>query len=397
MRRLTIGLALGLLASLSAGLSGRSEAQERPAATTATPPQASASGRPVSLDALPDSVRRALQRLQDRGDLGAIETIDRVLQGPARLAHGDTLAGSLVVQGGSLEVEGVVRGSVAVVGGDLIIADGALIDGSASAVGGTVRVAGGEVTGEIRSTSADPGTALSPVDALDPGSVEVVESDSAAITWRALKLVFATFAILMVLGIGLLLFSQPTFDAVVQALEDRFTRSFWIGVLAQFAVLPMLLLLVTALAISLIGILLIPFAVVAYVIAVVGLLALGFLAAARITGRMFGSYADGSPRSANLRALVLGLAIYLVLWLLAAATSWHPLAGTALRSVALAASWVAMTVGLGAIISAGLAARRARSSAHLPRPQADPMAWQTPTPITGVVAARRPLSSSPEL
>lgn len=344
--------------------------------------------------ALPDSLRTVLDQLRERGDLGAITAIPGVTTGPVRIGIGDTVAGPLVVHGGSLELDGVVRGSVAVVGGDLIIGDGAHIDGSASAVGGTVRVSGGVVTGDIRSTSSETGALLG-TDVLDPRSVEVVVANPAAAAWRAVKLVTACFSIFLILGVGLLVFSKPTFDGVVRALEDGFGRAFWTGLLAQFAILPLLLLLVVALAVSVIGILLIPFAVVAYVIAVVGLLALGFLAAARLTGNLFGGGAEAAARGVTLRGLVIGLAVYFGAWLLAAGMSWHPLAGAALRSVALAITWVAMTLGLGAIITSGLAARRARADAHLPR-AADPMEWQTPTPITGVVAARRPLSPSRE-
>lgn len=359
-------------------------------------PPAAAGGPPLEWVQTPDSVRGALETLRAGGNLGPVSTVDSVVRGPGRLDVGDTVHGSLIVHGGSLELDGVVLGSVAVVGGDLIVGDAAMIQGSASAVGGTVRVNGGTVSGDIRSTSLDPAAAGTGDAALDPRSVKVVGTDPVATTWRAVKLVAATFALFMILGVGILVFSQPTFDSVVRAMETGFGRSFWTGLLAQFAILPVLLLLVTALAISLIGILLIPFAIVAYAIAAVGLLALGFLAAARLTGGIFGS-GGGSRRNADLRGLVGGLALYFALWMVAAGTSWHPLAGTVLRSIAVAITWVAMTVGLGAIIAAGLAARRARAEAHLPRAQsADPMAWQTPTPITGVVAARRTLTPTRE-
>lgn len=390
-------IATGVLTAflgLSAGGTPFALAAQAPArsAATATELPEPAARRMIAWGSLPDSVRTALDRLRQRGDLGAVGATDSVLVGPARIEAGDTVRGPLLVHGGSLELDGAVLGSVAVVGGDLIIGDGARVDGSASAVAGTVRVAGGEVTGDIRSTSADPATAATAMDALDPGSVEVVPANSTVSTWRAMKLVAATFGLFLILGVGVLVFAQPTLDTVVRALEDRFARAFWSGLLAQFAILPLLLLLVTALTISVIGILLIPFAIVAYVIALAGLLALGFLAAARLTGSAFAGNDGVSQRGADLRGVLLGLLVYFVVWMLAAGMSWHPLGGTVLRAIAVGVTWVAMTLGLGAIISAGLAARRARAEEHLPRAATDPMAWQTPTPITGVVAARRPLS-----
>lgn len=365
---------------------------DRPAATAAASRPAASSTR-LAWVPLPDSLRPALERFRERGDLGPVVAIDSIVLGPALIAQGDTVPRSIIVYGGSLELNGVVDGSVAVVGGDLIVGSGARIAGSASAVGGTVRVNGGQVAGDIRSASAEGAVIGGGVDALDPRSVEVVGGLSpAAAAWRAARLVAAFFALFLLLGIGILLFSQPTFESVLRVLEARFARAFWTGLLAQFAILPVMLLLVVGLAISIVGILLIPFAVVSYAVAVAGLLALGFLAAARLTGGFFISGADATQRNANLRGLLAGLSVYFGLWMLAAALSWHPLVGIALRAIAVAATWVAVTVGLGAIIAAGLAARRARAEAHLPRVQDDPMAWQTPTPITGVVAARRTLS-----
>lgn len=361
------------------------------AAVGAQAPSDSASTRVGS-----DSIRTALRALRARGDLGPIGTMDSILIGNSRVAAGDTIRGSLVVHGGSLELGGVVDGSVAVVGGDLVIITGALVTGSASAVGGTVRLAGGQVAGEIRSlTSSAAGAAATAVDALDPSSVTVVAEPGASVTtWRSVKMVATVFGLFLVLGVGILIWSQPTLDNVVRALEHRFANAFWTGLLAQFAILPLLLLIVTILAVSVIGILLIPFAVVAYIVAVAGLVALGFLAAARVTGAVFGPGRNATARGASLRAMVAGLFVYFGVWMAAAGLSWHPLAGTALRAVALALTWAAVTVGLGAIIAAGIAVRRARADARLPRPHADAMAWQTPTPITGVVAAARPSVSA---
>jgi hypothetical protein len=84
--------------------------------------------------------------------------------------------------------------------------------------------------------------------------------------------------------------------------------------------------------------------------------------------------------------------MYMGLWLVAALFTWQPLAGAILRGVALAVSWVAVTVGLGAamISRAGTRHLQGRAGISAPRPAPDDLAWQTPTPVTGVTAARRP-------
>jgi len=68
-------------------------------------------------------------------------------------------------------------------------------------------------------------------------------------------------------------------------------------------------------------------------------------------------------------------------------------AGAILRGLALAMTWVAATLGLGATLLSRAGTQRPAMRAGGPaarRPTPDELAWQTPTPVTGVTAARRP-------
>jgi hypothetical protein len=96
--------------------------------------------------------------------------------------------------------------------------------------------------------------------------------------------------------------------------------------------------------------------------------------------------ADSSHNRRVLGALALGIAAFFVLWMVAALLTWAPLAATVVRAAALAATWVAMTLGLGAAIQSRAGTHRKVVSAGRPVELA---AWQTPTPVAGVVAARR--------
>jgi hypothetical protein len=156
-----------------------------------------------------------------------------------------------------------------------------------------------------------------------------------------------------------------------------------------------MVLLCIGLVLTILGVLLVPFAIVSYSIAVAGLLALGFLAVARLTGSIWSHPQNATPasaRAANLRSLLIGVTLYMGLWLLAAIFTWQPLAGAILRAIALAVSWVAVTVGLGAAMlsRAGTRHLKPRPGATAVRPAPEDLAWQTPTPVTGVTAARRP-------
>ncbi|MGH7671200.1 MAG: hypothetical protein ACRENQ_17080, partial [Gemmatimonadaceae bacterium] len=181
-------------------------------------------------------------------------------------------------------------------------------------------------------------------------------------------------------------------------LERHLAQAFWVGFLAELGLVPLLLVGVVALAITVIGVLLIPFVIVAYVIAVAGLLALGFLAVARFTGRAFFRAGPGaSPRSVSLQAMFTGLVGYLGVWFIVAALTWLPAAQPVLRAIALAVTWVALTAGLGAAVLSRAGTQHARPrDVALTSGGGEPLAWQTPTPVAGVTAARRPTVATRE-
>ncbi|HEY0995911.1 MAG TPA: polymer-forming cytoskeletal protein [Gemmatimonadaceae bacterium] len=335
--------------------------------------------------ALPATVRARIDQLRESGELGEIPATTAFAVGGKSIAPGVKVAGPVFVAAGPLVVEGTIEGRALVVQGDVIVRPGGSVTGDAISVGGRVRLEGGTVGGEVRSIDR-PATPATRIAAAPP------ERTPAEATSRALRLTLGWFGILLIIGFGVLTFSEPALNSVVEALEEKFGRAFAYGLLAQLAAIPLLLLLVVALAISVIGILLIPFAVVAYLIGLTGLLVLGFVAVARFTGAALWrepAQARSAARGANLRALATGLALYAALWVASAAFTWSPFAGVMLRTIALAITWVALTLGLGAVVASRVMLRRARRDAIDTSRMADAMAWQTPTPITGVAAARR--------
>jgi hypothetical protein len=380
MRRLT---SLALAAATVAGASARVGAIE-----PVRPPQAARSQDTAAHRPIPGQIRREvailrLMRLDDH-----VPPADSFIIGGRIVAPGETMRGVVAVARGPLEVHGRIEGNALALHGDIIVHPGGVIRGDAVAIGGHVRARGGIVEGEIRSVSGP----------LPMPSRSDRQAAGAAATWQAMKVVLGWLAILLVIGIGVLVFAEPTLDPVVEALHHRFGRAFWYGLAAQLAAIPALLVILLGLALTVVGILLIPFAIVAYAVALAGMLTLGFLAVARFTGAAItGGARRGATapvRGASLRALVVGLALYLGLWLAAAAFTWSPLVGSILRAAALAVTWVAITLGLGAIVASRLTAWRPQLAGATPGGGADPMVWQTPTPVTGVAAARRPVSAA---
>lgn len=333
------------------------------------------------------ALSRDLERLSKGELIAGLPVADSVTAGPRSVPAGTVVHGSIVAQG-PVDVFGRVDGSVVSLAGDVTVHSGGIVANDALSVGGHVNADSGQVLGEIRSMASLPsllGAAPAVSDTRTP----------AERTLYATKLVACTFGVLLIVAIGVLLFAGPNLDEVVATIESQFVRTFWFGVLGQLAVLPALLVVILACVLSLIGILLIPFAIVAYAIAAAGLLTLGFLAVARLVGGALWQGGSAPERTRALRALAVGIALFFVLWMVAALVSWAPMAATVVRAAALAATWAAVTLGLGAALLSRAGTHRRVAGAVAGRPP-ELAAWQTPTPIGGVAAARRPVSSTRE-
>lgn len=378
MRRAPASGSTALLLALA--LAAPSASAQTPSPSTPSP-TASVGGSAPS-----PALRAELRRITQGPEGRHLPPADDITIGSRSIAAGARVTGPVAVAEGDLDVYGRVNGDVAAIDGNVIVHDGAAVTGNAIAIGGTVRVDGGSVDGEIRQMNhaaamAAPTPVLSPFQA----------------TLRAIEIVLAWLAVLFVLGIGVLIFAEPNLDGVTETLQERPARAFWIGVLGELAMLPVLAVLCVVLAVTVIGIIAVPLAIVAYVLAVAGLLAIGFLATARVTGAALPRGSVTHARSARLRALTGGILLYIAVWAVAALFTWAPIVGAVLRMIAVAITWVALTAGFGAALMSR-AGTRLEEEAEAPRPApraSEQLAWATPTPITGVAAARRPTPAPP--
>lgn len=303
---------------------------------------------------------------------------------------GTTQPRSVVVLSGDVDVQGQVQGDVVSVFGDITVRPGARVTGSARSVFGRARSAGGRVDGRVQTGWRTADVRAAPSRPYDP--------------WAAVRVTLAWFGVLAVLGLGLLAGAGTQLDAVAAALEDSPGRAVLAGLAGELALAPALVVLVAALAVTVVGVLAVPLAVVAFVLSAAGLLTLGFLAAAFVIGRWASGgrpAASGRPRAtavraASLRALAVGIAIFAAVWTVAALLGGGTAAaGLLVRAAALALTWLAVTAGFGAALRsrAGTRADRAPAAASAGEGRGVPV-WQTPTPVAGVVAARRPSTVS---
>lgn len=305
---------------------------------------------------------------------------DSITIGSREIPVGQEVRGPVVVAGGNLVVRGTITGSAIAIAGDVVVDSTGRVTGDAIAAFGDVRNAG-QVGGVVRPLTGTFGASVRSL--LRVGEAKPVAPRS------PMSLALGWLTVIMVVGLGVLVFASPYLEGVVDVLEQSFWRSFSVGLLGEIGVLPAIVLLVIALAVTVIGVLLIPFAVVAAVLAVAGLATLGFVAVARLTGGGIGRAGSAglSARGSSLRGVIVGLGIYMGLWILAAALHEVPVAGTGLRLLALAATFIAATAGFGAAILSRGGTRR-DAAVIVPAPAS--AGWQTPTPVSGVVAARRP-------
>ena len=119
---------------------------------------------------------------------------------------------------------------------------------------------------------------------------------------------------------------------------------------------------------------------------------LGLLAVALVIGRAIaGRGKGGGDRAAAMRGLVVGLFALSLVWFGASLMSGIPVAGVLARIIALAFTWAVATVGLGAVVTTRGGVAKLRMDTTLTEVAAP--SWQTPTPVFGVVAARRPSAS----
>jgi hypothetical protein len=326
-----------------------------------------------------DSVQRALSALSLSQE--GVELNGRFSKGSTVVEAGDTIAGPVVTVGGNAEIRGFVRGGVYALWGDVTVHPGAEIIGGATAYQGRVIIDGGHVRGDLH---AWPSTAAA-----------VNEATAAPLTTGgAVRLAAGWSGMMLVVGLLVLVIAFTNLEATARALELDFGRAFFIGVMGQLGFLPLLLLAVVALTITVVGALLVPFLLVAAPIAFAGFVTLGWVALALVSGRaLLRSRENAGTRAEAMRALLLGVALLMVPWLIAAALQSTGALALVARIFAIAVTWVAATAGLGATLISRGGSKRAKPDSK-PQPPLQG-GWATPTPISGVAAARRPIPARP--
>ena len=253
--------------------------------------------------------------------------------------EGQVVEGDAVSIMGDVRVDGYVEGDAVAVGGSLILGPNGRVDGDGVSVGGSVEKNGGVIRGETVSIGFGKGWCSGP--GFFMGSFF-----SAA---RRFGLLILWLAILMVLGALLIAVVRRPIDIVSDRVRKEAFFNGLIGLLAWALVIPVIVLL----AITIIGI---PIAIlVPFVFAIMMLL--GFIGVSVATGQRFAGVVNGS----SYRAMAIGVIVLYGLVVLGSLLRMGPgplhFAGSIIGFIGWAIVFVAVTVGLGAVITSRFGTR----------------------------------------
>ena len=276
-----------------------------------------------------------------------------VASGGKTIPAGTTTSRSVATFGDNLDIYGTVGRNATAIGGDVIVHKGGRVNGKATAIGGVVRLDGGTVGGRIRTIARDSdfrgfssyrefrGTR-------DLRAMRVMRHTP----MRSIGMAISWILIVTLVGFALMAFGPDKLEIVIKTMQGGVGKSIVTGLFGQLAIIPGAIAVMALLAVTLIGIVLIPLGLMAFMFAVAGIAMFGFIAAATMTGAALGGgkSRDDTPHGRMLRAFLTGSAVYMGMWLVTAAVSGIPLIGAMLQSFSAAVTFVAVTAGFGAVL-----------------------------------------------
>jgi len=336
-----------------------------------------------------------LESLEDVGpEIAAAVRGSSMRLGDFAVPAGQRVDGDLVVYQGNADISGEVTGNVIALFGNVVVHRGAVIGQSAVAIDGEVRDEGGTVRGDIKTLAAadfdDVRADHEPMETDE--AFAAPRSTFERISGDAVNVV-AVFAALAMLGFGAVFFGRRYVEVIADTATHSFGRSLVVGMLGQLLVLPTFAMLIVGLVFTIVGILLLPFAAIGYMVAAVLACVAGYLAVAHAIGetvtrrRMAHGAFVRAPNAYGY--LFTGLVGLLGLWALAALTGWLGPVAVLFKIAAALVTWIAATVGFGAVLLSRGGLRDAFAGKQLGE-ATDEYLWATPpaTPTAGRMNAK---------
>jgi hypothetical protein len=164
----------------------------------------------------------------------------------------------------------------------------------------------------------------------------------------------AVYLALAFMGLGFLFFAPRQLEVIADTVWHSFGRSFLAGLFAQPLILPVFGMLLVGLTLTVVGIVIVPFAVVGFLVALMLAVVGGFVAVARTLGEIYlrrkMARGDRVATWGSYRYVVYGLLGLLSIWLPTILLSRVPVAGDVLLVAATFVTWMIGTAGFGATL-----------------------------------------------
>lgn len=230
---------------------------------------------------------------------------------------------NVVAIGGQITVSGLVEQNILAIGGSIVLTNGAVVRGNVIVVGGVVaRGSGALVFGDIKEiNSATLSEAFK--------SAMRGELSGWSLILDVISLCF--FAIILIIALFMTLLIPRALTVITMTIQEHKVKSFFWGVLTTLLIVPFFMLL----AISIIGIFLIPVVFTALILAVI----IGFIAFGSLVGNFVISRLFRNAKKSLVKETLLGLSL---LWLL----GWAPF------YIGMVVKVLAITFGLGGFVLA---------------------------------------------
>src|SRR6478609_10501218 len=168
---------------------------------------------------------------------------------------GETVSGSVLALRGDLDVYGNVDGAATAVLGDVIVHEGGRVRGGAVALMGHVRNEGGAILGVIKDVGPTHNRST------------VSFGGRPRTTLGSLVSALVWLVVLLLVGPFVLFFMRDYLRRTVEVVTNETGRSLFAGVLGGLLSIPALMAIVIGLAITIIGVFLIPVGVGAFLLA----------------------------------------------------------------------------------------------------------------------------------
>ncbi|MDD3249638.1 MAG: hypothetical protein PHF23_04630 [Smithellaceae bacterium] len=228
---------------------------------------------------------------------------------------------NVAVIGGQITVNGLVENNVLAIAGSVVLTNKAVVRGKVIVLGGVmVRGSGSTVFGDV--TEVNASTMSEAFQSAMRGELE-----GWSLILNVVSICF--FAIILMIALIMTLLVPRHLTLVTDAIAANRLRAFFLGILATLMIAPLFMLL----AISIIGIFLIPLAFTALLLAVI----IGFIASGAILGHWIISRIFRGHRKSLVKETLVGLSL---LWLL----GWIPL------YIGMTIKVFAITIGLGGVL-----------------------------------------------